>query len=170
MTEKVYDPGDWVVHHNYGLGHIQRIEKKRIGGETQRYYRVKNNDSVFWIPVETGSKPRVRPIVTKRQLNAALKEFSKDPESLSRNYKQRKREIEEAVADGKLRSACGVIRDLYSWRQQKTFNEHERRIYDTLTKRLLREWSVCAGIKVQEARKKLNSLLSKVLDRTPEKA
>jgi len=161
MTEKVFDPGDWVVHKNYGLGHIQRIEKKRIGGETQRYYRVKNNESIYWIPVETESVERVRPMVSKRELNAALKQLSTPANPLSRNYKQRKHELEDAIKDGRLASVCRVIRDLHGWKQEKSFNEHERRIYDTQTKRLLREWSVCAGIKVSEARKKLNSLLKK---------
>jgi len=160
MTERDFDPGDWVVHRSYGLGHIQKIEKKRIGGETNRYYRVENKDSIFWIPVNSGSLSRIRQIATKKELNKALRQLSTAPQPLPGNYKNRKRLLDQAYEDGSLVSACRIIRDLNGWRQKKTFNENERRLYDLLTTRLLREWSICSEIEISKARQKLNDLLA----------
>lgn len=167
MTEQLFETGDWVVHRSYGLGHIQKIERKRIGGETNRYYRVENKDSIFWIPVDTDTLSRIRPVATKKELNSALRKLASAPEDLPGNYKNRKRLLDEAYEDGSLTSACCVIRDLHGWRQKKTFNENERRLYDTLTTRLLREWSVCSNIDMPEARRELNELLAKGLRKTP---
>ncbi|MBN2556843.1 MAG: hypothetical protein JXA97_12960 [Anaerolineales bacterium] len=166
MTEQEFDPGDWVVHRSYGLGHIQKIEKKRIGGETLRYYRVENTNSIFWIPVDSKSLPRIRPVVTEKELKSALRQLASAPNDLPGNYKNRKRALEAAYEDGSLASACCIIRDLNGWKRKKTFNEHERRLYDTLTTRLLREWSVCSDIGVPEAHRELNELLAESLNKT----
>ena len=120
MTELEFDTGAIGSSTEVtGLGHIQKIEKKRIDGETHRYYRVENRDSIFWIPVDSKSLPRIRPVATENELKSALRQLASAPDDLPGNYKNRKRILEEAYEDGSLASACSIIRDLNGWKTEE---------------------------------------------------
>jgi RNA polymerase-interacting CarD/CdnL/TRCF family regulator len=155
-----YEKGDWLVHQNYGMGQIMGLEKKRINGRKQLYYKVKSKTSLFWLPVEDADNQRVRPLSSKNEVESAIKILNKSPKKISKDHKIRKMKIREVREDGSLTSIAGLVRDLSARQAHHKLNLTEQTALKRFTERLLAEWSTRMGLKPRQARQKLYTLLS----------
>jgi RNA polymerase-interacting CarD/CdnL/TRCF family regulator len=151
--------GDWLVHLMYGPGEIQEIETKSIAGEERKYYRVKAEDSIFWVPVDISTNERVRPLATPERITRALRVLNEAPDQMLPDHKQRRKRIHEDVLDGKLRSDVQLIRDLSARQRQKGINKSEQDSLERVKNRFLKEWALSMGIEINEANHRLNQLL-----------
>ncbi|MEW6716512.1 MAG: CarD family transcriptional regulator [Chloroflexota bacterium] len=153
--------GDWLVHRNYGIGQVKRLEKKTLGDEEVLFYKVKARNSTFWVPVEEGENPRIRPVASKYKMRKAIALLKQPPLEFSKDYKERQQQIGELMSEGSVKSTAQLVRDLY-WRLQTgRLNPGEQDTYDRMYSRLSREWSICMGIKVTEVKRKIKSILKK---------
>ena len=161
MTDKelAYAVGDWIVHHIYGVGQVKRVEKKHLNQTKALYYKVQANNSVFWVPVERINSNHIRPLSSTTNLNKALRLLKKAPRELDTNYKKRESRINQIKSDGSLTSICRMVRDLSAKEREKPLSTTEKRALETFKDLLLREWSVCVGITVQDAQRELRNAL-----------
>jgi CarD family transcriptional regulator len=161
MTDKefAYSVGDWIVHHTYGVGQVKKVEKKRLNHTKALYYKVKANDSVFWIPVENTESNNTRPLSSTSNLKKALRLLKKPPCEMDSNYKKRETRINKIRTEGKLSPICKMIRDLSAKEREKPLSTTEKRAFETFKDLLLREWSVCVGITIQDAQRELQKAL-----------
>jgi CarD family transcriptional regulator len=163
MTAKkrAYSRGDWIVHLIHGIGQVQRMEKKALGGKKKKYFRVENKNCVFWVPVEQTEQSRVRPVASPYQLRKALKTLKQPPRDDIFNSKQRQEWIKEARSNGSLTMICELVRDLAALQDEKSLGENDRRNLDFFKKLLLQEWSISADMPVEDAKHQLRDLLGK---------
>lgn len=163
MTAKkrVFSSGDWIVHLTHGIGQVQRMEKKALGGKKKKYFRVENKNCVFWVPVEQAEQSRVRPVASTYQLRKAIKALKEPPREDIFNSKQRQEWIKEARSNGSLTMICELVRDLSALQDEKSLGENDRRSLDFFKKLLLQEWSICADMPVEDAKFQLRELLGK---------
>jgi RNA polymerase-interacting CarD/CdnL/TRCF family regulator len=68
-----------------------------------------------------------------------------------------------------LPSICQIIRDLSAKEREKSLSTTEKQALDTFIDLLLREWSVCAGISIQDAQHELQEYLKESWKKMPEK-
>ena len=108
----VYSIGDWIVHIYYGVGQILSKEKMTLEGIRQMYFRIKTENSSYWLPLSKIDVNRVRPLASKYQIKKALALTRKPPRKLSNDYKVRRKEISQAINDVSLYSKARMIRDL----------------------------------------------------------
>ncbi len=150
--------GNWIVHAFYGVGQIQGLEKKRLEGKDVFYYRVENEESTFWIPVQQVMTDRIRPVASESKLQEAIEALEERPQKMG-NHKERQLRIKEIRSQGLLLPTACLVRDLsYGDATKKlSFSEHD--VLDELKKRLIMEWSVVLGISPGEARRQLNKKL-----------
>jgi len=80
---------------------------------------------------------------------------------MSSNYKSRRKRIREVILDGDLGTDMELVRDLNARQFKKGLNMTEQDAFDAIIKRFLKEWSLTKGIKIQEARQKLDQFLQK---------
>jgi CarD family transcriptional regulator len=156
--------GDWVVHLYHGVGQIKKIEKKRLNGNAQDYYRVKTHNSVFWVPVSNLNNDRIRPLTSPNELKKALKILQKPPQEMDTNHNKRKSRINTVKSDGSLQSALRLVRDLSAREAEKKLNTTEKRALERLKDHMLREWATCMHIDIEEASIRLNNLLNQCIN------
>jgi RNA polymerase-interacting CarD/CdnL/TRCF family regulator len=163
MTAKkrAYSRGDWIVHLAHGIGQVRRIEKKTLGGNKAKYFRVENKDSIFWVPVEKVEESRIRPVSSRYQLRKALKVLKKPPREETLNYKQRQALIKETRSDGSLPMICELVRDLTAMQNSKPLGENDRRSLIFFKNLLLQEWSICADMTIEDVKSRFKELLWK---------
>lgn len=159
VNEKQYEEGDWLVHLIYGVGQIQRLEKKPIGGASRLCYRVQTGDGVFWLPADNADNKRVRPLASPKRIQRALEALKRAPRKMAKNFQSRRKRIREVSLDGSLRTDLKLVRDLNGRQHRKGLNMTEQHAFDALIERFLQEWSLSKGIDLPEARIKLNHFL-----------
>jgi RNA polymerase-interacting CarD/CdnL/TRCF family regulator len=161
MTDKeiTYTVGDWIVHHIYGVGQVKKVEKKLLNQTKTLYYKVQANDSIFWIPVKKADSDHIRPLSSASSLKRALRLLKKAPHEMDSNYKKRELRINRIRTEGKVSSICQMIRDLSAKEREKPLNTKEKRALEAFKDLLLREWSVCVGITIQDAQRELQDAL-----------
>lgn len=160
-TNGTYEKGTWLVHTQYGIGKIKGIDIKDISGEETRYYRIKTNNSTFWIPIDQMDSDALRPLSTQEEIQLAIATLQKPPKEMSSNYKERQKNIQKARIRNTPQSMARVVRDLRERRRNKgPLNTTERSAYHTLKERLIEEWSMVTGHRIEKITSKVDSLLN----------
>lgn len=155
-----YAQGDWIVHCFHGIGQIEAIEEKRIGGQEGIYFRIKMASSVLWMPVDQMDSEQIRPIVSKTQFQEAVEVLRQPPKGMDSNLNKRQARIKRVTANNLPKETARLIRDLRARRREKKgLNQGERQALRDLTKRFLQEWSLCVGLTMGQARRRLNGQL-----------
>jgi len=87
MAQQVqeYAVDDWVVHLYYGVGQIKEIDVKPLNGEEVQCYRVKTENSTFWVPVDQADNPRLRPIASQEKVKQVIEVFKDAPNTKNGN-------------------------------------------------------------------------------------
>lgn len=158
--ETTFGPGDWIVHSHHGVGQIKEVERMRMAGAENTYFRVEMSDSTIWIPIELADDGPIRAVSDKVEFQEAIDVLAEQPEELDSNINVRKSHFTNVIQDNSPTATAGLIRDMWARQQEKGIpSESERHIYRTLHDHFSQEWSVSMGIKLERA----NSLLDKHL-------
>ena len=109
----MFQIGDKVVHPLHGAGVIEDIVERTIDGAPAQYYALKLalDDTQIFIPTDACDKLGVRPVCSREQASALLRQFDSVTRGESKGWNQRYRENMLEVAQ--------VIKDLSA-------REHER--------------------------------------------
>ncbi len=155
----IFTEGDWIVHRQYGIGQVQKKEKKTISGNREEYYRVKTPDSEIWLPVNKIDMTCFRPISSPREINEALDILKNQPQQMDPNFANRKSRIAKVQSENSIPAIATLIRDLRGRKEHKALSSTEQTALRHLTDRFIAEWSVCMKIDDSNVRNKLNMLL-----------
>ena len=158
-----FGKGDWVVHNYYGVGQISGVETKELGDTKTKYYKVKTNSSTYFIPVNNIDSDRVRGIASDYKLRKVKKLLIESPNDLPDDHNARKKEISERLNDCSLESTAELIRDLSARKKTHHLNDNEGKVLDTLTNRLVLEWSISKGYEQEKAIEQVEEALEKSL-------
>ena len=152
--------GDWLVHLHHGIGQIIKLEQKSIGNRQDLYYRIEGIDCTFWIPASKIENENIRPAVSKRKMQEAIRILRRPPGELERDYKKRQKQIKEIMSEHSLAQNARLVRDLYHAQTNRKLGVTETRILEHLEKHLIMEWSVVFDIDLEEANRRLKDSLS----------
>lgn len=158
---QLFSEGTWIVHTNYGVGKVVRLEKKHMDGNANLYYRVEGDNSTFWIPVDHSNSTRFRSIATKEKMQSAIQALGDPPHKLESNHIQRKIQIKEIISTGAIIPYACLVRDMSRFASEKNLSMPEQEMLDDLKGRLVAEWSLVMDIEPQAVRTKLDKLLKK---------
>jgi CarD family transcriptional regulator len=164
--DEIFSKGDWIVHANYGVGQVRQKEKKILEGVKRVFFRVKTFNGVYWLPVKNTAVPHIRPLASEYQIRKALSLIRKPPNVLTKDYKQRGKEISETLSSGSLYSVARIIRDLHGRKITVKLNQTEVALLEKITQRFLNEWSVVKGKDVEVLAQKLESALQASTEKT----
>ena len=160
-----YDRGDWVVHLHHGVGEIQEIEEKALGGSATTYYKVVTSNKTLWVPIDKAENRWFRPLATEEEFDRVIEILKRPPQEMHSNHNKRKKRIKDVKSDNSLEEMARLIRDLWARRANRKLNNTEERALRRFTDRLLREWSVAKGLDEEEARQRMRSLQSTVAEK-----
>ena len=143
---KKFIAGDLAVYPAHGVGKIESIESREIGGKIQDFYIMKilENNMVIMIPTKNVSSVGLRNIINKNDIESVYdvmrnrKENSIDNQTWNRRY----REYMDKIKTGSLYDVAKVFRDLYLLKLTKDLSFGERKLLDTAKGLMLRELSI----------------------------
>jgi len=135
MTFKV---GDKVVHPQYGVGHVAKLEDREFEpGVMRRYYEIAIPGSTLWVPLDLPSLG-LRKLTVKSEIERCRQILSSRPASLAEDARLRQSDLSARLKEGTIAAFLRVTQDV-----------------------LCQEWAAVEGITLAEAVVEVSFLLEK---------
>lgn len=154
--------GDLAVYPAHGVGKIESIETKSIGGKKQDFYvmRVLENDMKILIPVPNAESVGLRELIDVKDIPRVYeilktREISVNGGTWNRRY----REYMEKIKTGSIYELAEVLRDLTVLKGDKELSFGERKMLDTARTLLLKELSIVQKISEEDVEKEVREML-----------
>ncbi len=124
--------GDKVVYPNHGVGVIEEVEKKSIGGSTSSFYRLRllSTDSMVMVPVQNTSTVGLRKILTKHQYSRVFKLLKDGEVATYDDWKGRFQANSEKMRTGDIMAVGEVLKSLTRLADVKPLSYRERKMLD----------------------------------------
>ena len=151
-----YKIGQFIIHHQFGVGEISNITEKGLGEDRKLFYKVKTKKNTYWLPVGNEDSNRIEPLRDKKQFEKALDIIASKPKKIAKNHNSRKTEIRERWNDGSLESRARLLRDLNGRAIRKHLNFYERQTLKDIRTQMIDEWVlVKPSLERKEAKKRI---------------
>jgi RNA polymerase-interacting CarD/CdnL/TRCF family regulator len=155
-----FKTGDDVVHPNYGVGNIVRLEERELATSGMRwYYVLAIGTATVWMPVHTDGSTTLRAVTRKQDLEQYRAVLSSRPTVLDRDYKKRRLDLIERLTHSSFRVTCEIVRDLTALGWDRPTGETDATLLKKTRDNLWREWAVATGQSDQEAIQEVQALL-----------
>ena len=136
--------GDMAVYPAHGVGKIEAIEQKEIGGFDQMFYVMKIVETGMVVMIPTTSKGTgLRNIIPSKEVKKVydiLRE--KDIEILPQPWNQRYRDYMQKIKTGSVYEIASVLRDLNVLSSDKSLSFGERKMMETARGLLVSEIAI----------------------------
>ncbi|GAB7080435.1 CarD family transcriptional regulator [Megalodesulfovibrio paquesii] len=163
-----------VVYPAQGVGRVDRIETKEIGGAAAEFYivRILSNNITLMVPVRNAGTVGLRPLCSGDE-GAAILESLKDRSTFTgysgQNWNRRYREYSEKLKSGNLADVAYVLKELLLIGRDKELSFGERRLLEQAMGLLTMELSYALGRDQEELRLHIEDLFQDVLKPQAEK-
>lgn len=155
--------GALVVYPAQGVGEIERIDHKDIGGAACDFYivRIRANNITLMVPVQNAASVGLRPLISAEEATGILKELHGDLEKnifTGSNWNRRFREYSERLKSPNLSIVAEVLRELLLIGRSKELSFGERRLLEQAMNLVSGELAEVLSISAQDLRDDLLSL------------
>ncbi len=154
-----YSVDDWVVHTQYGVGQIERIEVKPIHGDNTNCFKVRTNDCTYWFATNDIDNPRIRSVASKDVITKIIKNLRRKSSKLDTDRRLWKQRIAEVQSNGDLISLSIIIRELSTQQVLRQLNQTEEDALEYFKDRLLREWASITQEEMDQLRSSLHGYI-----------
>lgn len=154
--------GDLAVYPAHGVGRIEAVESRSIGGDKQNFYimRILENNMVIMIPTRNVSSVGLRELIAENDVQNIYNILGeKDNGQDNQTWNRRYRDYMEKIKTGSLYEVAGVFRDLYLLKSTKDLSFGERKLLDTAQTLLLKELSIAKSTSEEVILSEIESLL-----------
>ena len=108
-----FKTGDDVVHPNYGVGNIVKMEERELATSGLRwYYVLAIGTATVWMPVQADGSTTLRAVTRKQDLEQYRTVLSGQPTLLNRDYRKRHLDLIERLTHSSFQVICEIVRDL----------------------------------------------------------
>ncbi|HOI94510.1 MAG TPA: CarD family transcriptional regulator [Syntrophobacter fumaroxidans] len=154
--------GDLAVYPAHGVGKIESVETKSIGGKKQDFYimRILDNDMKIMIPVPNAHTVGLRGLIGLEDISKVYDILQKREVSVNGGtWNRRYREYMEKIKTGSIYELAEVLRDLTVLKGDKELSFGERKMLDTARTLLLKELSIVQDISEEDVDKGIREML-----------
>ena len=157
----MFKVGDLAVYPAQGVGVIEAIENRDVGGRKQLFYimKIMGNGMKIMIPMNSAKSVGLREVIMETEIPkvyAILR--NKDVTIDKQTWNKRYREYLEKIKTGSVVEIARVLRDLFILKSDKNLSFGERKMMDTAKNLLIKEISVASNAeetKVEEDLKRI---------------
>ena len=152
----MFKVGDLAVYPAQGVGVIEAIENREVGGSKQLFYimKIMGNGMKIMIPMVSAKSVGLREVIMETEIPKVyeilrMKDVTIDKQTWNKRY----REYLEKIKTGSVFEIARVLRDLSILKGDKSLSFGERKMMDTAKNLLIKEISVAsnsAETKVEE--------------------
>lgn len=158
----MFKSGDMAVYPAHGVGKIESIEQKQIGGTDQTFYVMKiiETGMVVMIPT-TGKGTGLRNIIPSKEVKKVYEILEeKDVVIAPQPWNQRYRDYMQKIKTGSVYEIASVLRDLNVLSSDKSLSFGEKKMMDTARSLLVSEIAIANSIKEQKVEDDLDKIFS----------
>lgn len=154
--------GDRAVYPAQGVGVIESIESRAIGGEQREYYilRIVDSDMTIMVPVGNAGLVGMRTLIDRNKVSAIydILEEKQGNGSAVASWSRRQREYNEKIKSGDLCEVAAVLRELYLIREAKELSYGEKKVLDLARKLLVKEIAFAEGLEEEQIVEKVEKI------------
>jgi len=155
--------GDLAVYPAQGVGVIEAIENREVGGNKQLFYimKIMGNGMKIMIPMDSAKSVGLREVIHKREIAkvyAILR--NKDVTIDKQTWNKRYREYLEKIKTGSVFEIARVLRDLFILKSDKNLSFGERKMMDTAKSLLIKEISVASNAEETKIEEDLKTIFT----------
>ena len=155
-----FKTGDDVVHPNYGVGNIVKMEERELATSGLRwYYVLAIGTATVWMPVQADGSTTLRAVTRKQDLEQYRTVLSGQPTLLNRDYRKRHLDLIERLTHSSFQVICEIVRDLSALGWSRPMGETDSTLLKKIQGNLRREWAAATGQSPQEAIQEVEALL-----------
>ena len=155
-----FKPGDDVVHPNYGVGHIVRLEERELAASGLRwYYVLAIGTATVWVPLQADGATTLRAVTCRQDLEQYRTVLSGQPLLLDRDFKKRSLDLIERLTHSSFQVLCEIVRDLTAFGWHRPIGETDATLLKKVRDNLWQEWAAATGLPLSEAVLEVNALL-----------
>ncbi len=159
----MFNIGDMAVYPAHGVGIIEAVENKVIGGEEKTFYvmRILESNMTVLVPKDNADKVGLRGLISKEEASRVYEILGKKEVSFNQQtWNRRYREYMEKLKSGSIFEVAEVYRDLHLVSLQKPLSYGERKLFDTARCLLVKELSLAENLKEEEVERKIKEVLA----------
>jgi RNA polymerase-interacting CarD/CdnL/TRCF family regulator len=162
MIDLTFQIGDTVVHPQYGVGHVAKLEDREFErGKMRTYYEISMPaGSIIWEPVDRADSA-LRRVARKSEIARCREILKSHASPLTQDGRVRQSELAARLKGCTIADQCEVVRDLSAFVSHKPAYGTITGFLEAIQGALCQEWAVVEGISVLEAASEINSLLEK---------
>lgn len=151
------------VYPAQGVGVIEAIENREVGGNKQLFYimKIMGNGMKIMIPMESAKSVGLREVIMETEIPkvyAILR--NKDVTIDKQTWNKRYREYLEKIKTGSVFEIARVLRDLFILKSDKNLSFGERKMMDTAKNLLIKEISVASNAEETEVEEELKTIFT----------
>jgi RNA polymerase-interacting CarD/CdnL/TRCF family regulator len=153
--------GDRVVHPQYGVGQIVKLEDREFErGLSRRYYEISiPGGSTVWVPVDLPNSG-LRRLAKKSELVHCREILQAHALPLTEDGRIRQSEILARLKQGTIAVQCEVVRDLSAFVAHKPSYGTITGFLEAMLRVLCQEWAMVQETTMSEAMAEITSLLA----------
>jgi RNA polymerase-interacting CarD/CdnL/TRCF family regulator len=158
----MFEIGEQVVHPQYGVGQIVKLEDREFErGDIRRYYEIDiPGGSTVWVPVDR-SDSGLRRLAHQSELARCREILKSHPLPLMEDGRVRQSALVARLKQGTLAAQCEVLRDLSAFVAHKPTYGTITGFLEAVLRVLCQEWAIVEGITIEEATSEIHDLLEK---------
>jgi len=155
--------GDMAVYPAHGVGEIEAIESREVGGLSQSFYviRIVETNMTIMVPTTSSQNVGLRAIIAPDEVDSIFDILKKQGVKIaSQPWNQRYREYMGKIKTGSVYEIAEVLRDLYILQEDKSLSFGERKMMDTAQGLLVKEISLANHINEDQVEQNITQIFS----------
>lgn len=159
----MFNVGEMAVYPAHGVGLIESIQEREVGGRAQRFYimRLLENDMIIMIPTDNASNIGLRTVINPQMVSEIYSILKSRPARLNNTtWNRRYRDYMDKIKTGSPLRVAEVLRDLTLLKAEKELSFGERKLLDTAKNLLVKELSLVNNTKEEEVEAQLQEILA----------
>jgi CarD family transcriptional regulator len=171
----VFNPDQLVVYPAQGVGKVDAVEHRDIGGLGADFYIVSilGNNITLMVPVLTAGKVGLRPLCDRREALTVLESFqdrSTFTGHIGQNWNRRFREYSDRLKSGRLEDVSHVVKELLLISGEKELSFGERRLLEQSMSLVTMELACVLGKKPDQMKIEIENFFADVLQKAEKEA
>ena len=153
--------GDQVVHPQYGVGYVVKLEQREFEpGVMRQYYEISIPGSTLWVPLDQPTFG-LRKLTVRSEIARCRKILASPPLPLTEDSRLRQSDLSARLKVGTIAIHCEVVRDLSGYGAHKSISGTIAAFLRATQDVLCQEWAVVEEITLAEATTEISLLLEK---------
>jgi CarD family transcriptional regulator len=162
--------GDKVVYPNHGVGVIEQISSRTIGGAVERFYllHIKASSLKVMVPCNNVGSVGLRRVVRNGEVQKVIDLLSVSETGSNGDWKDRFKENSDRMRTGSLLEVAGVLKSLIALHAAKPLSFREKKMLERARYLLVSELAMARNCEEAKIEELLTTTLAKCKLRFPE--